>query len=57
MLWQGWSFLAPALEESQQRWEKSLKQDQKLPPIPERGVVARFSLDDATKGRFIPGTN
>src|SRR5439155_22788783 len=43
------------LEESQQRWEKSLKQGEKLPPIPERGLVAQFSLDDATKGKFVEG--
>src|SRR5262249_11469471 len=29
------------LEESQQHWEKSLKQGEKLPPIPERGLVAQ----------------
>src|SRR5262249_54934537 len=43
------------LDEAQQRWERSLKPDEKLPPIPEQGLVARFALADATKVTFIDG--
>src|SRR5262249_7191281 len=41
------------LDEAQARWEKTLKPNEKLPPIPEQGLVARFAPDDATKAKFM----